>query len=82
MTNRQKIINDIMSMPSEVLMTEPDCTSLCQAFWTEYLAYWDLLSQGEFTLATEALMNGSWTDQHLNDHLIELLKIKVFAYRK
>ena len=79
MTNRQKIINDIMSLPRDILAVEPDCTSLCQAFWTEYNAYWDLLSQGEFTLATEALLAGSWTDNHLMSHLSELKKLETLV---
>ena len=68
-----------MSLPGDILAVEPDTTSLCQAFWPEYNHFWDLLSQGEFTLATEALLAGSWTDNHLISHLDELKKLETLV---
>lgn len=73
--NRQEIIKEIMSMPEEVLMAEADIFVLCQSFWYEYNAFWDLLSEGEFTLATEALVNGTWTNDHLVSHLNQLREL-------
>jgi len=61
-----------MSLPGEVLLTEPDCLILCQEHWQQYLHLYDCFKAGDEEQIRQSLYCGSWSKEELYLYLHQL----------
>lgn len=75
MKDRIQLVNELFRVPVEVLTIEPDCTSLCQLYWSEYQAAWDLMNARDIPAAKQAMVDGPWTNRELQGHIAQLSEV-------
>lgn len=76
---REQLIEQILELPREIVGIEPDCTSLCQAYWIQYLDLYEVIQEGKAKKIREGFLEGPWTDEDLSKHLRELSRAWSFS---
>jgi len=70
--NRTEIVSQILALPKEVLVSEPDTFMLVQEHWQEGLHLYDLYQAGDEEKIRESLFCGSWSTEELYLYLHQL----------
>ena len=74
--DRTEIVSQIMALPKEVLVSEPDTFMLVQEHWQEGLHLYDCYQAEDEEQIRQSLFCGSWSDDDLILYLHQLESVR------